>query len=66
MQEIIHFGGSQQPPARRRRPGLRPSYHERRRRGQLAGHELKQRFYEISSPAGLKELDQFLRTGVSS
>jgi len=34
-------------------------------RGQLAGYEIKQRFYEIGSPAGLKELDQLLRTGFS-
>jgi NDP-sugar pyrophosphorylase family protein len=33
------------------------------RRGELAGYELKQRFFEIGSPAGLKELDQLLRTG---
>jgi len=33
------------------------------RRGELAGWEMKQRFYEIGSPAGLKELDQLLRTG---
>jgi len=32
-------------------------------RGELAGHEVKERFYEIGSPAGLKELDQWLRTG---
>jgi len=31
------------------------------RRGQLAGHEVLQRFYEIGSPIGLAELDQFLR-----
>ena len=30
------------------------------RTGQLAGYEVKQRFYEIGSPAGLAELDQFL------
>ena len=35
-------------------------------RGQLAGYEMKQRFYEIGSPAGLKELDQLLRTGFSA
>jgi NDP-sugar pyrophosphorylase family protein len=34
-------------------------------RGELAGYEVKQRFYEIGSPAGLKELDQLLRTGFS-
>ena len=28
---------------------------------QLAGFEVRQRFYEIGSPAGLAELDQFLR-----
>jgi NDP-sugar pyrophosphorylase family protein len=31
-------------------------------RGQLAGYELEERFYEIGSPAGLKELDALLRT----
>jgi NDP-sugar pyrophosphorylase family protein len=30
-------------------------------RGGLAGYEVKERFYEIGSPAGLKELDQLLR-----
>jgi NDP-sugar pyrophosphorylase family protein len=30
------------------------------RRGQLAGYEANQRFYEIGSPAGLAELDQLL------
>jgi len=30
------------------------------RKGQLAGHEMNQRFYEIGSPAGLAELDQLL------
>ena len=33
------------------------------RQGRLAGYELKERFYEIGSPAGLNELDQLLRTG---
>ena len=28
---------------------------------ELAGYEIKQRFYEIGSHAGLKELDQMLR-----
>ncbi|MDD3179142.1 MAG: nucleotidyltransferase family protein [Opitutaceae bacterium] len=32
------------------------------RRGQLAGYELTQRFYEIGSPAGLAELDALLRS----
>lgn len=31
------------------------------RRGELAGYEMPQRFYEIGSPAGLKELDELLR-----
>jgi NDP-sugar pyrophosphorylase family protein len=30
------------------------------RRGQLAGHEVDQRFYEIGSPSGLAELDRLL------
>jgi len=30
--------------------------------GELAGHEVTQRFYEIGSPAGLAELDALLRT----
>ena len=30
-------------------------------RGELAGHEVTQRFYEIGSPAGLAELDALLR-----
>jgi NDP-sugar pyrophosphorylase family protein len=32
-------------------------------RGELAGYEMKQRFYEIGSHAGLAELDQLLRAG---
>jgi len=31
--------------------------------GQLAGYEVSERFYEIGSPAGLNELDVFLRSG---
>ncbi|MDI1248224.1 MAG: nucleotidyltransferase family protein [Lacunisphaera sp.] len=30
-------------------------------RGELAGYEVKERFYEIGSPAGLQELDELLR-----
>jgi NDP-sugar pyrophosphorylase family protein len=30
-------------------------------RGELAGYEVKERFYEIGSPAGLNELDGLLR-----
>lgn len=33
------------------------------RRGQLAGHEIKERFYEIGSHEGLSELDTLLRKG---
>jgi NDP-sugar pyrophosphorylase family protein len=33
------------------------------RRGELAGYEMRQRFYEIGSHAGLQELDQLLRQG---
>jgi NDP-sugar pyrophosphorylase family protein len=32
-------------------------------RSELAGHEISERFYEIGSPAGLKELDVLLRQG---
>jgi len=32
-------------------------------RNQLAGYEIKDRFYEIGSPAGLNELDALLRSG---
>jgi NDP-sugar pyrophosphorylase family protein len=32
-------------------------------RGELAGYEVRQRFYEIGSHAGLQELEQFLRAG---
>ena len=31
------------------------------RRGELAGYEVAERFYEIGSPAGLQELDRRLR-----
>lgn len=34
------------------------------RRGELAGYEMQQRFYEIGSHAGLQELDQLLRQGL--
>jgi NDP-sugar pyrophosphorylase family protein len=33
-------------------------------RGQLAGFEMKERFFEIGSHEGLKELDELLRSGV--
>ena len=31
-------------------------------RGELAGHEITRRFYEIGSPAGWRELDEYLQT----
>ena len=37
-------------------------YQELIQRGELAGQEVTQRFYEIGSPAGLAELDALLRT----
>jgi NDP-sugar pyrophosphorylase family protein len=36
-------------------------YRELIARGELAGYEVKERFYEIGSPAGLTELDALLR-----
>ena len=36
------------------------------RRGELAGFEVRERFYEIGSPAGLAETDALLREGVSA
>jgi NDP-sugar pyrophosphorylase family protein len=35
-------------------------------RGELAGYEVPERFYEIGSHEGLKELDQLLRNGSAS
>lgn len=35
------------------------------RQGELAGYEVKERFYEIGSPAGLEELDELLRREAS-
>ena len=36
-------------------------YHELSRRGELCGYEASERFYEIGTPAGLAEADEFLR-----
>jgi NDP-sugar pyrophosphorylase family protein len=36
-------------------------YTDLSRRGQLAGYEIKTRFYEIGSPQGLRETDELLR-----
>jgi MurNAc alpha-1-phosphate uridylyltransferase len=35
-------------------------FHELSLRGQLAGYEVDQRFYEIGSPAGISDLEQYL------
>jgi NDP-sugar pyrophosphorylase family protein len=35
------------------------------KRGELAGFEISQRFYEIGSHAGLRELDQLLKKSPS-
>jgi NDP-sugar pyrophosphorylase family protein len=35
-------------------------------RGELAGFEVKKRFYEIGSPAGLAELDELLKISPSA
>ncbi len=39
-------------------------YQDLLRRGDLAGMEVKERFYEIGSPEGLRELSGYLRTGI--
>jgi len=36
------------------------------RRGELAGYEASERFYEIGSPAGLREAEEFLSKGKQS
>jgi NDP-sugar pyrophosphorylase family protein len=47
------------------RPGekadLAPVLHQLSRRGDLAGMEITQRFFEIGSPAGLQDLEQWMR-----
>jgi NDP-sugar pyrophosphorylase family protein len=35
-------------------------FHELSVRGELAGFEVQQRFYEVGSPAGLADLEQYL------
>lgn len=42
-------------------PDLAGVYEELSRRGELAGYEATERFYEIGSPAALAETDAFLR-----
>jgi NDP-sugar pyrophosphorylase family protein len=43
------------------RADLAPLFHELSRRGDLAGIEITQRFYEIGSPAGLQDLERWMR-----
>jgi NDP-sugar pyrophosphorylase family protein len=38
-------------------------FHNLSLRGELAGLEIPERFYEIGSPAGLEDLEQWLRRG---
>lgn len=40
-------------------------FHELSLRDQLAGFEVKQRFYEIGSPEGLRDLEHYLETGIA-
>ena len=42
-------------------PDLAGVYHELSRRGELAGYEATERFYEIGTPDALAETDAFLR-----
>jgi NDP-sugar pyrophosphorylase family protein len=37
-------------------------FHQLSRQGQLAGFEVHERFYEIGSPAGLRDLEQYLES----
>lgn len=41
-------------------------YHQLSASGELAGYEVKERFYEIGSPAGLEDLRRYLGTLVTS
>ncbi len=43
------------------RADLAELFHELSRRGELAGHEVTQRFFEIGSPAGLQDFEQWMR-----
>jgi NDP-sugar pyrophosphorylase family protein len=51
------------PPSREEgeRSDLAPLFHELSRRGDLAGLEITQRFFEIGSPAGLQDLERWMR-----
>jgi hypothetical protein len=42
------------------RADLADLYHDLSVAGDLAGHEVTQRFYEVGSPDGLRELEEFL------
>jgi hypothetical protein len=43
------------------RADLAELFFELSRRGDLAGHEVTQRFFEIGSPAGLQDFEQWTR-----
>lgn len=49
------------PPASGERADLAPLLHELSQRGDLAGVEITQRFFEIGSPAGLQDLERWMR-----
>ncbi len=49
------------PDGRYARADLAPLFHELSRRGDLAGLEISQRFFEIGSPAGLEDLERWMR-----
>jgi hypothetical protein len=49
------------PPAAGAKADLAPILHQLSRRGDLAGLEITQRFYEIGSPAGLQDLERWMR-----
>jgi len=70
--EMGTLGGFPNPPAtgsdggpvsaqRVERADLAPLLHELSRRGDLAGVEITQRFFEIGSPAGLQDLERWMR-----
>jgi NDP-sugar pyrophosphorylase family protein len=49
------------PPSTGSKADLAPLFHELSRRGDLAGVEITQRFFEIGSPAGLQDLERWMR-----
>jgi NDP-sugar pyrophosphorylase family protein len=43
-------------------PDLAMLFHELSREGRLAGFQVQERFYEIGSPDGLRDFEQYLTT----